>query len=201
MQTQWRNNFLVRNLFPEFINIPLLLPFCTAFFKCVRCDIYKTLAKGAFTEPLVFVNTFIRSAAKSCTLEVDIRFHSVYRPNSKAMSFEGQFGTYTLTDERAHPPLVKACACFRYGMVCKAPNVLSSTLAKGLTQNSHFFSRLCIGRFKYTGPLKISHVINSIAITFWICDCMCTWRSIKIAAKIANSTTSPTQLSPLQVCP
>ena len=113
---------------------------------------YKSLAKGAFTEPLVFVNTFIRSAAKSCTLEV---------PNSKAMSFEGQFGTDTLTDERAHPPLVKACACSRYGMVCKAPNVLSSTLAKGLTQNSHFFSRLCIGRFKYTdvgGPLNISHV-------------------------------------------
>ena len=83
------------------------------------------------------------------------------RPNSRAMSFEGQFGTDTLTDERAHPPLVKACACSRYGMVCKAPNVLSSTLAKGLTQNSHFFSRLCIGRFKYTdvgGPLNISHV-------------------------------------------
>ena len=75
------------------------------------------------------------------------------RHNSKAMSFEGQFGTDTLTDERAHPTLVKACACSRYGMVCK----LSRTLAKWLTQNSH----LCIGRFKYTDvadPLKISHV-------------------------------------------
>ena len=95
------------------------------------------------------------------------------RPNSKAMSFEGQFGTDTLTDERAHPPLVKACACSRYGMVCKAPNVLSSTLAKGLTQNSQGY--VLAGSNTQRRSLKYfacKTIVNSIAITFCICDCV-----------------------------